>query len=87
MSEILKNKIVYSFNAVTTSECIQNFKKVFTEKAKKEDIVRIHNNRAYHVSAVASPLDYPLVIVTNKYCFCLHSIEKSINADDVLKEF
>lgn len=86
MSEILKNKKVYSFNATTANECIQNFKKVFLEKATKDDIIRIHNNRAYHVSAVASPLEYPLIIVTNKYCFCLHSIEENINADDVLKE-
>ena len=66
----------------------ENAKNVFEGAgyATKDDIIRIHNNRAYHVSAVASPLDYPLIIVTNKYCFCLHSIEKNINADDVLKE-
>ena len=86
MSEILQNKIVYSFNAVTAAECIKKFKKVFLEKATKDGIISIHNNRAYHVSAVAPPLDYPLIIVTNKYSFCLHSIEKNINADDVLKE-
>ena len=86
MSNSKNTKIVYSFNAVTEDECIENFAKLFKDKTTKEDIISIHNDLKKHVSPIVPPLEYPLVIETTKFCFCLHCLEKNIEAKKAISK-
>lgn len=76
MKNANSNKEIFSFNAVTAKECIERCKRLFNEYCTAADITVIHWNRAEHISAVDYSLNYPVVIETDKYYFCLHSFEK-----------
>lgn len=69
-------KKIFSFNAVTAKECIERCKRLFDKYCTAADITLIHLNSEKHISAVDHPLNYPVVIETDKYFFCLHSFEK-----------
>ena len=73
-------KRIFSFNAKTAKECLENFSKTFFEK--KEEIVGVYSDINY-VSPTYNPLDYPLVIETENYFFCLHNFEKNLTIKDI----
>lgn len=81
MKNVGSSKKIFSFNAVTAKECIERFKNVFDKYCVASDIELIHYSSG-HISAVAPPLKYPVIIETKNYCFCLHAFEE-ISAENI----
>lgn len=63
MKNVGSSKKIFSFNAVTAKECIERFKNVFDKYCVASDIELIHYSSG-HISAVAPPLKYPVIIET-----------------------